>query len=271
MMMAESTPIEWTDATWSPWEGCTKVGPGCDHCYAEAMNAWLRKGENWGPGAPRREYSEDHWDRPIRWNKAAGKAGESLRVFPSVCDPFDNEVDPAWRARFFALIYCTPWIDWLLLTKRIGNAKAMLPADWGDGYPNVRIGATMVNQEEWDRDIGKLLALRCPNFVSLEPLLGPIDMRLGGASVPDYAPQKPLPPLDWVIVGGESGRGARSMVLGWAKNIVRQCKAAGVPVMVKQLGAKPTNREGVIHIVSDRKGGDMAEWPVELRVREFPR
>jgi hypothetical protein len=77
--------------------------------------------------------------------------------------------------------------------------------------------------------------------------------------------------IDWVIVGGESGRGARSMVLGWAKDIVRQCQAAGTPVMVKQLGAKPTNREGVIHVIHDKKGADMADWPEVLRVREFPK
>ena len=88
--MGAHTTIEWTDASWSPWEGCQKVGPGCDHCYAESMNRWLRRGENWGPGAPRRVYSDDHWEKPLRWNDAAAKNGKHRKVFPSVCDPFDN-------------------------------------------------------------------------------------------------------------------------------------------------------------------------------------
>jgi protein gp37 len=293
--MSETTPIEWTDATWSPWEGCTKVGLGCDHCYAEAMNNWLRKGANWGPGAPRREYSDAHWAKPLKWNAAAAAKGERMRVFPSVCDPFDNEVDPAWRARFFALIRATPHLDWLLLTKRIGNAAEMSRCAIGAetaGWPwrNIWLGATVVNQEEADRDIPKLLATRArARFLSIEPMLGPVDITpfLWGKheSVDSICQNCPrdadcecgyhtravlkLPALHWAIVGGESGRGARSMVLGWTKEIVRACKAAGVPVMVKQLGAKPTNREGVIHVVSG-KGGDMAEWPIELRVREFP-
>ena len=69
--MGALTAIEWTDMTWSPWEGCQKVGPGCDHCYAESMNHWLRRGENWGPGAERRTYS----DAPVRWNESAARAG----------------------------------------------------------------------------------------------------------------------------------------------------------------------------------------------------
>ena len=120
--MSAKSAIEWTDSTWSPSEGCTKVSPGCDHCYAEGMNRWLRKGENWGPRAPRREYRDAHWDKPLRWNAKAEAEGVRRRVFPSVCDPFDNEVDPQLRAQFFTLIAGTPHLTWLLLTKRIGNA-----------------------------------------------------------------------------------------------------------------------------------------------------
>ena len=115
---------------------------------ATGMNRWLRKGANWGPGAPRREYSDAHWDKPLRWNAKAAADGVQRRVFPSVCDPFDNEVDPQLRAQFFTLIAGTPHLTWLLLSKRIGNAKSMLPADWGDGYPNVWLGSTLCNREE---------------------------------------------------------------------------------------------------------------------------
>ena len=279
--MAESTGIEWTDATWSPWEGCTRVGPGCDHCYAESMNRWLRRGENWGPGAPRRFYSEDHWTKPIKWQRDALKFDtlhqRRRRVFPSVCDPFDNEASDFLRQRFFGLIRLTPSIDWLLLTKRIGNAKSMLPADWGDGYPNVWIGATVVNQEEADRDIPKLLALPASvRFLSCEPLLEPIALQWNWL---DGIGSKTGERLHWVIAGGESGPKARDCDIGWIRSIVAQCKSAGTPVLVKQLGAKPVWSDtdddsepphwGRI-IYNDKKGGDWSEWPHALRVREFP-
>lgn len=230
------------------------------------------------------------------------------RVFcASLADVFDNEVDPAWRADLFALIKSTPDLDWLLLTKRIGNAAKMIAeaeretdigyspdfAAWP--WPNVWLGTTVVTQAEADRDLPKLLRTRAARrFVSLEPMLGEVDLlravsceHCHGWGYHHYGPDEigcsaceghqatPVDlaesGLDWVIVGGESGAGARSMVLGWAKDVVRQCQAAGLPVMVKQIGAKPTNREGEPHAVKDRKGGDMAEWPAELRVREFPR
>jgi len=239
--MAEASAIEWTDGTWSPCEGCTKVGPGCDHCYAEGMNKWLRKGENWGPGAPRRIYSEEHWAKPIKWQRDATKFDtlhqRHRRVFPSVCDPFDNEASDFLRQRFFGLIRLTPSIDWLLLTKRIGNAKSMLPKDWGDGYPNVWLGATVVNQEEADRDIPKLMALSARvRFLSIEPMLGPINLH--GMVVNEQARRAigALPGIDWIIAGGESGREARPAHPDWFRSLRDQCKAAGVPFLFKQWG-----------------------------------
>lgn len=276
--MAESTAIQWCDATWSPWEGCTKVSPGCDHCYAERQNRWLKKGANWGPGAPRREYSDDHWRKPLRWNAKAAAEGRRLRVFPSVCDPFDNEVPDAWRARFFSLISVTPSIDWLLLTKRIGNAKAMLDevhrgTDW-EPAQNVWIGATMVNQAEIDRDMLKLLAVPAEvRFISAEPLLSDLELSLIGTLPKDITGssyEAVYQRLHWVIVGGESGPGARPTTIGHIRGVVRQCRDFGVPVFVKQLGARPVNREGVPHPITDPKGGDPAEWPEDLRVREMP-
>jgi len=231
--MSDTTTIEWTDATWSPWEGCTKVSPGCNSCYAESMNRWLRKGENWGPGAPRREYSQAHWQKPLRWNDKAKAEGRRERVFPSVCDPFDNEVDRERRADFFWLIRSTPYIDWLLLTKRIGNAARML-ADLGitEPLPNVWLGATVVNQEEADRDVPKLVRVPARvRFLSMEPLLGPVNLlKLNADARPVLAD------LDWVICGGESGHGARPMHPDWASSLRDQCAAAGVPFLFKQWG-----------------------------------
>jgi protein gp37 len=254
--MSEQTAIEWCDSTWSPWEGCTKVSPGCDHCYAEGMNRWLRRGENWGAGAPRRVYGSDHWDKPLRWNKAAAKAGKRLRVFPSVCDPFDNEVAPILRLRFFQLIAATPHIDWLLLTKRIGNAKPMM--DWVAGavmgmppcsewqpMENIWLGATVVNQEEADRDIPKLLAVPARvRFISIEPMLGSIDLSvpLNVCQFEDGSAWSPRnlrshdTGLHWVICGGESGPKARPAHPDWFRSLRDQCAAAGVPFMFKQHG-----------------------------------
>jgi protein gp37 len=222
--VAENSKIEWTDHTFNPWTGCTKVSPGCDHCYAEG---WAKRSGavKWGAGEPRRRTTAANWKLPLKWNARAEAEGRRYKVFcASLSDWADNSVPPAWRAELFAVIGLTPWLDYLMLTKRIGNVPGMLAAP---GMPkeipaNVRVGATMVNQEEWDRDIDKLLSLGLPNFVSIEPLLGPIDMR----------GKKP----DWVIVGGESGHGARPMHPDWARSLRDQCAAAGVPFLFKQWG-----------------------------------
>lgn len=144
--MAENSAIEWTDHTFNPWIGCTKVSPGCDHCYAEArMDTRLHR-VNWGAGQPRRLTKT--WGDPVRWNKAHeaffAKHGRRQRVFcASLADVFDNEVPENWRIDLFALIEQTPQLDWLLLTKRIGNAAKYLPwSACSAPWPNVWIGAT---------------------------------------------------------------------------------------------------------------------------------
>lgn len=256
--MAENSAIEWTDHTFNPWEGCQKVGPGCDHCYAETRNARFAGGQavNWGPGAPRRRTSAANWRKPLAWNAAHAEFfeqhGRRQRVFcASLADVFDIAVYPAWRADLFALIEQTPNLDWLLLTKRIGNVRGMVPLPWiskpfqhgpnpANTYPagwpaHVWLGASIVNQAEADRDIPKLLAVPARvRFLSMEPLLeevtvfsldGPVDVPDGEAS-----------PLHWIIVGGESGAGARPMHPAWARDLRDQCAAAGVPFLFKQWG-----------------------------------
>ena len=256
--MAENSAIEWTDHTFNPWEGCQKVGPGCDHCYAETRNARFGGGiaPNWGPGAPRRLTTAANWRKPLAWNAAAAafaeQHGRRQRVFcASLSDVFDNAVDPAWRADLFELIRATPDLDWLLLTKRIGNAANMLPVpfDFERLYPNVWIGATVVNQAEADRDIPKLLATpAAKRFLSIEPMLGTVDLRdldlgysvrldaLTGASTDELGRRGAWRPIDWVICGGESGPGARPMHPDWARSLRDQCSAAGVPFLFKQWG-----------------------------------
>lgn len=247
--MAE-TSIEWADFTFNPWEGCQKVGPGCDNCYAEARNIRFSAGSNWGPGAPRRRTSAANWAKPIKWNRDAAKAGARPRVFcASLADVFDNAVDPQWRADLFSLIRATPHLDWLMLTKRPGNIAKMLPADWGTGWPNVWLGCTVVNQEEADRDIPKLLAVPAVvRFLSMEPLLGAVDLARinhekttminaltgeGGWPVPHVVGG---PAIDWIIVGGESGPNARPIHPDWARSLRDQCAEAGVAFHFKQWG-----------------------------------
>lgn len=275
--MSENTKIEWCDHTFNPWEGCQKVGPGCDHCYAETRNARFAGGTaiNWGPGAPRRRTSVSNWELPKRWNAQAdafmAQHGRRQRVFcASLADVFDNAADPKWRVDLLQLIADTPNLDWLLLTKRIGNAHAMLDealselscglTRWMDvPWPNVWLGATIVNQAEADRDIPKLLAVpAAKRFLSMEPLLAPVTLpsfcSCGCGKPLDEARQETIDDpgylnpdqaaasikatlgVDWVIVGGESGPRARPMHPDWARSLRDQCEAAGVPFLFKQWG-----------------------------------
>ncbi|CAJ7297658.1 Bacteriophage protein gp37 [Burkholderia pseudomallei] len=250
--MSENSKIEWCDHTFNPWEGCQKVGPGCDHCYAEARNARFGGGSavNWGAGAPRRRTSVANWRNPLAWNAAHERffaaQGRRQRVFcASLADVFDNAIDPAWRRDLFDLIVDTPNLDWLLLTKRIGNVQQMVQAaTLCDLLPsNVWLGATIVNQEEAERDIPKLLAVPARvRFLSMEPLLGPVDLVSSGALWSDMngnivdAPSRGLRGVDWVIAGGESGHGARPMHPDWARSLRDQCAAADVPFLFKQWG-----------------------------------
>ena len=245
--MSENSKIEWTDHTFNPWEGCQKVGPGCDHCYAETRNARFAGGTavNWGPGAQRRRTSASNWAKPTVWNAKADAFmavhGRRQRVFcASLADVFDNAVDPQWREDLFRLIVATPNLDWLLLTKRIGNVGNMLPVpfDFAKQYPNVWLGATITSQAEADRDIPKLLALPARvRFLSMEPLLGQVDLTsvmVANGVMRNMAPAIQL--LDWVIVGGESGPGARPMHPDWALSLRDQCADAGAPFLFKQWG-----------------------------------
>lgn len=245
--MAENSKIEWTDHTFNPWTGCTKVSPGCDHCYAES---WAKRSGTvrWGAGEPRRRTTGANWRLPLRWNAQAEREGRRFRVFcSSLADVFDNAVPPEWRADLLNLIADTPHLDWLLLTKRIGNAHQMLDDYCGsdghtgerwDGWQNVWLGATVVNQEEADRDIPKLLQLPARvRFLSIEPMLGPITLS-------DFLPEmrrlseagRAHNAIHWIICGGESGPGARPMHPDWARSLRDQCKAAGVPFLFKQWG-----------------------------------
>jgi protein gp37 len=223
--MAETTDISWAHSTFNPWIGCTRVSPGCDNCYAATLMQDRYQRVKWGAGEARSRTKT--WDQPRRWNKQAAASGKPWRVFcASLADVFDNEVPGAWRADLFDLIEATPALTWMVLTKRIGNVGAMAMPD------NVWLGSTVVNQEEADRDIPKLLRIRAPvRFLSCEPLLGPLNLCA-------Y-----LRELQWVIVGGESGAGARPMDPEWPVSIRDQCEGFKVPFHFKQWGPRGIRAE----------------------------
>lgn len=242
--MSETTNIEWCDATFNPWIGCTKVSPGgCANCYAEVSTpARVKRAagvETWGPHGQRQRTSAHNWKQPLAWNAAAdafeAEHGRRRRVFcASLADVFDNAAPMEWRDDLWRLIEATPRLDWLLLTKRIGNVNNMLPIpfDFAERYPHVWIGATVVNQEELDRDLPKLYATDAAvRFLSVEPMLGPISFDAWPLFGED---EKPL--LHWVICGGESGHAARPMHPDWARILRDQCAAFGVPFLFKQWG-----------------------------------
>jgi len=230
--MGEVTGIGWTDHTFNPWIGCTKVSPACDNCYAADMAArygWAQ----WGD-FPRQRTAASTWKQPLTWNRKAPD-GETRFVFcASLADVFDNQIDPQWRADLFDLIRATPRLTWLLLTKRIGNAVAMSEA--AGGLPrNAALGATMVTQEEYDRDRMKLSAARgllAPafTFASMEPLLGPVILD-------KHAP-------DWIIVGGESGANARHMPEAWVRSLRVQSAALDRVFFFKQWGGRTPKANG---------------------------
>ncbi len=255
--MAEKTGIAWCKSTFNPWIGCTKISPGCDHCYAETMDkrAIFDGVTHWGAGVPRKRTSEANWHAVRCWNKLApntefaGRKGFWPVFCASLADIFDNEVPREWRMDLFKLIAETPNLTWLILTKRIGNVMQMCSSDglMFDQLTNVWLGATVVNQEEVDRDIPKLLKIPAKvRFLSMEPLLGPVSFRwahwLALSRTRPTDEYDGLRLIDWVIVGGESGTKARPMHPDWARSLRNQCAAAGVPFFFKQWDGKTPHR-----------------------------
>ena len=268
--MGEVSAIAWTDATFNPWWGCTRVSPGCENCYAETLATVRRKLPVWGVDAERKPMSEAYWRDPVKWNRKAGEGPERRRVFcASMADVFEMPPErnaQAWgvqtvaRERLWKLIEATPNLDWLLLTKRPQNVRGLVP--WTHGWPaNVWLGTTTEDQKRYDERWPILAEIPAAiHFISHEPALGPLEIRHHEGARPD-----------WVITGGESGHGARFYDLGWARRVVEQCREYGIAPFVKQLGADPIDGTAGCSVrLRDRKGGDPSEWPEELRVQEFP-
>ena len=331
--MAEQTGIAWARSTLNWWIGCTKVSPGCDNCYAadqDARKRWDGGKTHWGAGVPRYLTSESNRNQPLRWERLAAEERRAGVVTPkstwkgqpghwpvfcsSLADVFDNEVPQAWRDQIWPLIGKTPNLTWLFVTKRISNVARMVPPRWTEfGFPeNVRLLITVVNQEEVYRDVPKLLALPCKNGVSYEPALDAVNwkpwLQSCGPGIVSTDPHGRDKGLEWIIVGGESGPKARPFSVDWARATVRQCRAAGVPVFVKQMGSFVIDRNDAgfdgcepeswplrpdgcdpeldFHPfghedhaqgapcrikLMDRAGANPAEWPEDIRIQEFPK
>lgn len=255
--MAENTKIEWVDSTFNPLWGCLKVSAGCTNCYAEGVSH--RYGHDvWGPpkSTPRRTFSANHWKEPVKWDRKAREEGVRATVFcGSMCDV--GEDHPQWvaeRVKLVDLIDLTPNLCWLLLTKRPDNFMRLFDAacyelfcygaetwlrEMGD---RVWVGTSVEDQENADKRIPILFTIPAAiRFLSVEPLLGPVDLWAARYRYPEGHLSGAIgnwgkPGIHWVIVGGESGPDARPMQVDWARRIRDDCTAVGVPYFFKQFG-----------------------------------
>jgi protein gp37 len=269
--------------------------------------------------------AESYWRQPVKWNRNAEKAGGGRRrVFcASLADVFEaREELTAPRIRLLGLIKGTPHLDWLLLTKRPEDVKPLLNTmyeaacrernnsnrlhgvatwlgNWLNGFApkNIWLGTSIENQQAADERIPALLGIPAAvRFLSCEPLLGPVEFSdvTRRADCVTMLGRPALTGVDWVIVGGESGSGARPCDLAWIRSLIGQCQAVGVPCFVKQLGKEVIVNSRDARRIDDReqnrarlfqgandgdvwrwnprdaKGGDIEEWPEDLHVREFP-
>lgn len=329
--MGDKTGIQWTDATWNPVRGCSRVSAGCDNCYAMGQAhrfsgtgkaydglTTIRRGKvDW---AGKARLHPAALVQPLRWTRPR-------RIFVnSMSDLFHSSLTNEEIAAVFGVMAAAPqhtfqvltkrpkraleWFEWArngavarvacfaddALEQRMTRASRALLFAQGRGaqswpLPNVHLGVSVEDQRAADERIPLLLQTPAAvRFISAEPLLGPLEL---SSFMPRHAvsehgdcaswcsacgPTEPKPRLDWVIVGGESGPGARTCGVEWIRSIVRDCKAASVPVFVKQLGVKPyrsvseaTRGMGGIGLgLKHKKGADPDEWPADLRVRELP-
>lgn len=218
------------------------------------MRRWGK--DLWGPSKPRRVTSKAYWRHPLAWDRAAAVAGRPALVFcGSLCDVFEDRPDLAEpRARLWDLMERTPNLIWMLLTKRIENAGLMWPAraPWVETPPNVWLGVTAEDQANADMRIPYLLGRTAAvRFVSVEPMLGPVDLSAWLGEGPLTAGG-----IGWVIAGGESGPERREMDLTWASDLQAQCHKADIPFFMKQDGGY--------------RPGERGRIPDDLWERQFP-
>lgn len=209
--MGEKTAISWTNKTWNPWMGCIKVSQGCKNCYM------YREQERYGHDPRDVRRSKTTFNEPLKWHDPA------LVFTCSWSDWFIAEAD-AWRDEAWDIIKRTPHLTYQILTKRPERIAEHLPADWGEGYPNVWLGISAEDQATLDQRMPLLAKIPAVvRFVSAEPLLDSLSVMFHGS-------------IDWLIVGGESGAGARPMRAIWAHKARLECEIAMIPFFFKQMG-----------------------------------
>lgn len=222
--MAASSSIEWTESTWNPLTGCTKISPGCQHCYAERLAKRLQAmGSSSYANGFALTVHEELLELPLRWRKPR------LVFVNSMSDLFHEEVSRAFIERVFGVMEQASWHQFQLLTKRSQRLSEMAPSlPWP---PNVWMGVT-VESEYYATRLGDLRSTSARvKFASLEPLLSPM-------------PPMDLAGIDWVIVGGESGPKSRPLHPDWVRGVRDQCCRAGVPFFFKQWGGLFRKRSG---------------------------
>ncbi len=268
--MGKDSKISWTDHSFNPWVGCQKVGLGCMNCYAEHdMTRKLRWANAWGSPETSERLKTKTWNDPVKWNRQAQADGTRPKVFcGSLCDVFeDNPQVIDWRLDLFSLIEDTPYLDWLILTKRPEIAQRFF-AMTNNLHDNIMMGVSIEDQATADERIDYLASVPArTRFLSLEPLLGPVNLGLMGTAPKTWTANGDYRPVwsffHWVIVGGESGPNARPMHLDWVRDIRDQCQEADVPFFLKQWGEYAPSGERV----GRKKAGhllDGKEW------HEFP-
>lgn len=263
--MGKDTGVDWCDHTFNPWWGCWKISPGCKNCYAAAFDHRLG-GDHWQRGGPRKFNKEGYWQQPLKWNKAAAKAGVRAKVFcASMADILEQHPDPAIaalqyvaRQRVWQLVDDTPELDWLFLTKRPEGAQMFPWVREGTCKPNAWLGVTAEDDEHAIRRIPLLQEMRphfAKLFISYEPAVGPI-----------WWNANLLRGIDWVIFGDESGRGRRDAELPWARMTRDACAQNGVTFFFKQWcgddveGVGGDRHKGKIHLpILD--GTTHESWP----------
>ena len=268
--MGKNSKIGWTDHTFNIVWGCAKVNEECKNCYAEAQSK--RYGfDVWGPDKSRRILSRKYWKEPLKWNANAIVDNKRALVFcGSMCDWLeDHPTVNEERKKLFPLIKATPWLTWLLLTKRPENMRRLVgeKINTVTELPrNIMLGVSAGTQETyrqmWPRMAGIGHGLDIPTFVSLEPLLGPINLGV----IYSYNSTVIMP--DWIIIGGESGPKARPVEVRWMLDLVKQAKEHDVPIFVKQMGTDWA-KKSIAH-KDDPKGEVMELWPHPLQIQEYP-
>ena len=259
--MGEYTKISWADHSFNPWIGCAKVSAGCINCYAE-RDMDLRFGKvKWGPRGTRVLTKTANWNKPRKWNERAQENGHIETVFcASLADVFEdwqgNHLQPHqmddWREELFHMMVETPWLVWLVLTKRPENVMYMIPPVWRDSWPpNVLVGFSAEDQGNYDFRIREARKIPTPIlWLSAEPLLGPINLYHGHEM-----------DVDWVITGGESGPSARPTHSRWVSNIRDVCAANDVPFYHKQWGEWAHSAQYAVMNDSGRVWKDTHTWP----------